>query len=173
MLQIFSWRKSYFEDSTNFSLNLSNLFRYKTHDNVNLNKTLHSKTYETVSMWVWIDCQHSYLYHKTKRKKKRVKIIQFLKASKEYLMWAPRGYSPLRFVSFSSFWCLLIVFRHRFFVSIITDTTREKKSKAAKPSSYLLCLLYKFTSFYWIFSVFFHTRAKKFFHVIHVESIWM
>ena len=108
---------------------------------------------------MWIDCQHWYLYDETKEN------IKFLKAVSETSCVRLEVCSCLRFVSFSSSWFLFLLFLLSFVisysVSIITDTAREKKSKTAKPSSYMLCLLYKFTSFYWIFSRISYARKNK------------
>lgn len=76
---------------------------------------------------------------------------------------------PFRLLDFFSY-SFRLSFVIGYSVSIITDTAREKKSKTAKPSSYILCLLYKFTSFYWIFSRISYARKNKTFFTLYMLS---
>lgn len=92
-------------------------------------------------------------------------------------MRAPRGW-------FSSSFCFLFVFLISFlmFLSFVigfcinNSRYNERRGKAsqkkitAKPSSYLLCLLYKFTSFYWIFFPYFLRALKQNFFTLYMLS---
>lgn len=111
------------------------------------------------------ECEPSVNIHiwAIKQKERRnKKIIKILKAAKN--TWCER----LEVIFFSvlfpfrlldAFSLSLVI---GFSASIITDSMKAKKrSKTAKPSSYLLCLLHKFTSFYWrLFRVLSYARKK-------------